>query len=229
MVNSLRHQSVFSPDEWGDRRIDLIGAGAVGSRLALDLAKLGVRDIHVWDDDVVEAHNVANQIFGLMDIGELKVAALAKLIREQTGTEVTAHAERVESPVNFGEVVFIQVDSMDTRKTIFEESIRYKLNVRLMIETRMGASEGRVYAIDPSNLSHVQGWERRLYTSEQAQASACGGTVSVGPTAAIVAGLALWQFMRWFAVENGSTEDDPEQELIFSLRPTVFLPKVFDI
>ena len=30
MIDPLRHMSVFSPDKWGARRVDVIGAGATG-------------------------------------------------------------------------------------------------------------------------------------------------------------------------------------------------------
>ena len=38
---------VFEPSEFGDRRVDIIGVGAVGSKIALEVAKLGVRNIHL--------------------------------------------------------------------------------------------------------------------------------------------------------------------------------------
>ena len=72
-IDTRRHIDVFSPDLFGKRRIDVIGAGATGSRVVLALAKLGLDNIHVWDFDHVEAHNIANQVFGLADIGKLKI------------------------------------------------------------------------------------------------------------------------------------------------------------
>ena len=44
-IDTTRHVEVFSPDAFGSRRIDIIGAGASGSRIVLALAKLGIENI----------------------------------------------------------------------------------------------------------------------------------------------------------------------------------------
>ena len=52
------HQTdIFDPNEFG-WPVHLIGAGGIGSALALPVMKIGVREIHLWDTDDVEPHNV---------------------------------------------------------------------------------------------------------------------------------------------------------------------------
>src|SRR5215813_5940026 len=92
-VDITRHVEVFSRDAFGNKRIDVIGAGATGSRIVLSLAKLGLENIHVWDFDTVEGHNIANQAYGMGDIGKLKVDALHDLVKAQTGLSIHKHAE----------------------------------------------------------------------------------------------------------------------------------------
>ena len=48
-----RQVNIFKPDEF-NTPVHVIGVGATGSWLAPSLAKLGVKNIHVWDDDIVE-------------------------------------------------------------------------------------------------------------------------------------------------------------------------------
>jgi molybdopterin/thiamine biosynthesis adenylyltransferase len=225
-VDPLRHLSVFSPHAFGARRVDIIGCGATGSRIALDLAKLGVENIHVWDFDKVEEHNVANQVFGNSDVGELKVEALAALIKATTGTSVTTHAERVDGSQALGEVVFLLTDTMSSRKEIWNGALKFKLKTKLLVETRMGADNGRVYSINPNKPGHIKAWEETLYDDAEAEVSACGTSISVGPTAEVIAGLAVWQMIRWFAVEQGG-EDDLDNEIIFSLRPMTTISRRF--
>ena len=117
-IDPTRHLSVFSPHAFGKKRVDIIGAGATGSRIVLSLAKLGVENIHVWDFDKVEEHNIANQIYGLENIGEPKVRALADVIKKSTGTAITAHDERVDGSKQLGEAVFLLTDTMESRKEI---------------------------------------------------------------------------------------------------------------
>ena len=44
-----RHTEIFNPSEFNPERIDIIGAGALGAEIVLQLAKLGIENLHVWD------------------------------------------------------------------------------------------------------------------------------------------------------------------------------------
>ncbi len=225
-VDPLRHLSVFSPHKFGNRRVDVIGAGATGSRVVLSLAKLGVENLHVWDFDYVEEHNVANQIFGISDIGRLKVEALAEIVKTQTGAEIQVHAEKVDGSQQLGEVVFLLTDTMESRREIWTGALKFKLHTQLVVETRMGADSGRVYALNPNKPGHIRAWEGTLYEDSEAEVSACGASTSVGATAEIISGLAVWQMIRWFAIEQGE-EDNLDNEIIFSLRPMATISRKF--
>lgn len=227
MIDPLRHMEVFSPDAFGNRRVDVIGAGATGSKVVLSLAKLGIQNIHVWDFDKVEPHNIANQVFGNDDVGKLKVDALKEIVQRQTGTVIHTHAERVDGTQELGAVVFLLTDTMASRKEIWTKGLKFKLRTKLMIETRMGADSGRVYTINPSKLPEVKGWESTLYDDKVAETSACGATTSVGPTAGFLSELAVWQLIRWFSIEEGR-EDELDHEIVFSLRPMLTMNRQFE-
>lgn len=231
-IDITRHASVFSRDSFGKKRIDVIGAGATGSRMVLSLAKLGLENIHVWDFDKVEAHNIANQAYRQTDIGKFKVDALQALVKEQTGLEITTHNERVDGSQKLGDIVFLLTDTMSSRKEIWNKGIRYKIGTKLMIETRMGTDEGRVYTINPMKPAQVKGWEGTLYGDEvKIEVSACGTSISVGPTAEFLSGLAVWQLIRWHAIEQKEgkgKEDKLNHEVIFGLRPLHFMTREFE-
>ena len=226
-VDITRHVEVFSRDAFGNKRIDVIGAGATGSRIVLSLAKLGLENIHVWDFDVVEAHNIANQAYDQKHIGKLKVDALAEVVKEATGLKIHTHNERVDGSQTLGDVVFVLTDTMASRKEIWNKGIRYKIRTKLMIETRMGADEGRCYTVNPSKPGQVKGWEGTLYEDAKAVVSACGTSITVGPTAEFLSGLAVWQFIRWQAIQSGK-EDTLDNEIIFGLRPLYTMTRNFD-
>jgi len=227
VIDPLRHLEVFSPHAFGGKRVDVIGAGATGSKVVLELAKLGVENIHVWDFDNVEEHNVANQAFGNGDIGKLKVHALAEIVKAATGTDISAHVERVDGSQQLGEVVFLLTDTMASRREIYEKGLKLKLRTKLLVETRMGADGGRIYAFNPNRPSECRSWEKTLYTDDQTVVSACGASISVGPTASIIAGLAVWQMIRWFSIEFASADDTLENEVIVSLRPMLVVTQKF--
>lgn len=224
MLNILRHLEVFSPATFGDQRVDVIGVGATGSRIALSLAKLGIGNVHVWDDDRVEPHNVPNQAFGNNDIGKFKVEAIQRIILEQTGTTITIHPVRINSKEQLGDIVFLLTDTMASRQEIWKAGLRYNTQVKLVIETRMGKNSGRVYAMNPSNPAHVTGWEGTLYADDVAEVNACGTSISVGPSAEVVSGLAVWQLIRWHQTQEQLKKgevpkDEVENEVVFSLQP----------
>jgi hypothetical protein len=66
-----------------------------------------------------------------------------------------------------------------------------------------------------------------MYSDDTAEESACGGSVSVGPTADILSGLAVWQLMKWFAFKLGKSEEPVENEVIYAVRPLAFMSRNF--
>jgi hypothetical protein len=219
-LDTNRHLSVFDPYAFGNRRVDIIGCGATGSRLALSIAKLGVKHIRCWDFDVVEGHNIANQAFGLDDVGKQKVVALQEMILRQTGTRIDARDCAYEGQESLGDIVFLLTDTMKSRKEIWESKIRYQPGVKLMIETRMGADQARIYAINPVEREQVLYWEENWYGDETAEVSACGTRISVGPTAEALSSFAVWTLIQWFdSVTKEKEELMPERQVLLYLRP----------
>jgi len=198
-IDASRHRSVFNPGEWGNKRVDVIGVGATGSKVALALARLGVRNLHVWDGDTVEAHNIANQVYGLADVGRPKVEAFAEAMDRATGSRPTTHGFwQGERPL--GEVVFCLPDSMRVRREVYE-ALRVSTSTRLVIETRMGASHGQVFTYRPGDPESLRRYEASLFDDDDAQVevSACGTAITVGPTGDALVGFAVWQFLRYAA------------------------------
>ncbi|MBW2272192.1 MAG: molybdopterin-synthase adenylyltransferase MoeB [Deltaproteobacteria bacterium] len=99
-----RHLSLPEVGLEGQRRlldgsVLLIGAGGLGSPLALYLAAAGVGRIGLVDDDVVDASNLQRQIlFNTGDVGRLKVEVASERIRAlNPDVEVVAHPLRLRS------------------------------------------------------------------------------------------------------------------------------------
>lgn len=71
-----------------DEIMTIIGCGAIGSQVALQLVKLGCEKFKLYDIDTVDAHNFVNQAYRFEQLGDPKVIALMKLI-----TEINPHAQ----------------------------------------------------------------------------------------------------------------------------------------
>src|SRR6185312_7810875 len=132
--DTRRHMELFNADLF-DTPIHVIGAGATGSWLVLQLAKLGIKGelINVWDFDVIEDHNIPNQAFSIEQIGQPKVEALQNLIEFDTSTQIRVNNAKYENQRLAG-YVFLMVDSMAERKRIWDESIKMKQAIKLLIE-----------------------------------------------------------------------------------------------
>jgi molybdopterin/thiamine biosynthesis adenylyltransferase/rhodanese-related sulfurtransferase len=77
-----------------DARVLVVGAGGLGSAVLPSIVAAGVGEVHVVDDDVVEASNLPRQsLHGTRDIGRLKVdSALDRLTALGAGTVVGHNA-----------------------------------------------------------------------------------------------------------------------------------------
>lgn len=226
--NYLRHIKVFDPDVFGDQRVDVVGVGATGSRVVMNLARLGVKNIHAWDDDKIEAHNLPNQQFGVEDVGDNKAEAIRRRAKTEAMIDLVAHPEKFDGSKPLGSFVFLLTDTMSSRRQIWDTAIKMKLAVKLMVETRMGIDVGRIYALEPTNPSHIKAWEATLCDDKKAQASACGAQITVGATADVLAGIAVWQFVKWLRNKKDG-EDGPENEVVYSLRPAMMTTRFFEI
>lgn len=201
MIDVTRHESIFHPVEWGARRVDVIGAGATGSKVALSLAKLGVKNLHAWDGDVVEEHNLANQVYVVTDVGHRKTDRLLLHVEDVRQEGIAAHGWWDGEPV--GEVVMMMADSMKVRRQLFE-AVKWNPNVKLVIDSRMGADTAFLYTYRPGNRQSLKSYEGTLFSDDDAhvEVSACGTSISVGPTSDIISGLATWMFIRHAAGEE---------------------------
>jgi molybdopterin/thiamine biosynthesis adenylyltransferase len=75
-------------------RVVVVGAGAIGSVLAMRLARAGVGELVLVDGDVVEPHNLERvDCYTEEDVGRPKVEALARCIRRlRRGEKTWVHA-----------------------------------------------------------------------------------------------------------------------------------------
>lgn len=64
-----------------DKKIALIGLGAIGSMVAEILVHGGVSKVGLWDSDIVEPGNICRAAFSLSDMGKSKVEAIAEKIK----------------------------------------------------------------------------------------------------------------------------------------------------
>jgi len=244
MVEYMRQMGLMCPSTIEHRSVSIIGVGATGSHVALYLAQMGWGNenlgqgvMKLYDYDVVEAHNIANQAFDIGHVGMKKVDAMNEIIFRKCGFRVQANDMKVVDQYDVrSDYVFLLTDTMSSRCEIFEKILKTSFSTKLVIETRMGLREGRIYTFNPCVTSDVNNWKSTLYKDEEAEVSACGASESIATTAvfisAIAAGRVIQHFNTMYGLNNLGTDKNSSvascwNEFQFGLYPESFYVRDF--
>lgn len=139
------------------RDIDLIviGAGGTGSyflSLISRVIKCRENDLkiytHIFDGDIVEAKNTARQVFTIKDVGQTKVASLARRISNTYQIPVSAHAEFLESD---NEILDLLKSAEENRRYPIIVGCVDSMQCRKMIDQAMKKFTGKAMWIDAGN------------------------------------------------------------------------------
>ena len=193
MTERFERQADLVPQErLRELTTSVIGVGAVGRQVALQLAAIGVRQISLIDFDVVEPTNITTQGYRAGDVGCPKVEATAAALRQlDPDVDVRCIPDRFRPRHETGEAVFCCVDSISARQAIWHSAADrcgFWSDGRLLGETL------RVLTVaDGSGREH---YPTTLFDQSEAQAGRCTARSTIY-AASITAGLMLHQFTRW--------------------------------
>ena len=193
----------FQPEKNTDR-IHIVGCGSVGSTVAENLARSGVTNMTLWDFDVVESKNLANQMFRLADIGKPKTEALVKTLSEINdgvldSIKLMPKGWQGEQLSGY---VFLCVDNIELRKQIVEKHMDNPY-IKAMFDFRTRLEDAQHYAADWNDHKMKKDFLASMsFTHDEAKeetpVSACNVTLSVCPTIRIICGLGVANFMNFW-------------------------------
>ena len=99
MSNKLHHEKIARGAELLEKlastKITLCGVGALGSNLAVNMARIGAAQLTFIDKDRVEESNLSTQVYSLDDIGGQKADILRNSIYRDLGIEAQAHCQEL--------------------------------------------------------------------------------------------------------------------------------------
>jgi molybdopterin/thiamine biosynthesis adenylyltransferase len=172
--------------------VTVVGVGAVGRQVSIQLAALGVRRLQLVDFDRVDVTNVTTQGYAYADIGRLKVEATADAVRSlDPAMTVEIVADRFRPSQTLGDAVFSCVDSISAREVLWKSA---KRRCDFWADGRMRGEVIRV--LTATDEAEHDAYRQSLFAQSEAQAGACAAR-GVIYGAAITAGLMLHQFTRW--------------------------------
>lgn len=212
----LRQRDVVPPDRLAGCRTAIIGVGAVGRQVALQLAAMGVRSMLLFDHDTVDVVNLATQGYAPEQLRQRKVDAAAGDCRRLNAELcVTPYGERFRrssarwlvdpARPQLRLATFCCVDSITARAVVWE-SVRH--HSQFFADARMTAEVVRVLASSrPADDEH---YPATLFNQGEAFAGACTSRSTIY-CAAIAAALMVSAFTRWLR------DIPPERDLLLNL------------
>lgn len=180
----------------------IIGCGSVGSTVAENLARLGVTKFVLYDFDIVEPHNLANQMFVQSDIKKPKIEAVKKII-----CDINPEAESTIEVFGQGYTdqklngyVFLAVDNIDLRREICEKN-RMNKAIKAVFDFRTRLEDAQHYTADWGDMRQVDNLIKSMAFShdeahEATPVTACGTELGVAPTVRVICALGVTNFMN---------------------------------
>ncbi|MSQ96784.1 MAG: ThiF family adenylyltransferase [Gemmataceae bacterium] len=194
----VRQRGLVPPERLARCNALVIGVGAIGRQVALQLATLGIARMTLFDDDLVQPENLAPQGYWPGDLQRPKVDATADLCcRIHPVIRITTIPERFKrsSPRDLAidgvPVVFCCVDSIVMRRMLWDA---LRSSAYFFVDGRMSAEVLRVIAVgEPAVDDH---YPRTLFAAEQAYVGPCTARSTIY-TSSIAAGFMVHQFAKW--------------------------------
>ncbi len=188
----IRQESLVPSERLQDLKVTVIGVGAIGRQVALQLAAIGVRRLQLIDFDQVEWTNITTQGYLHTDLGKFKTTATRETA-ERLASEIviTELQDRYRPCHETGSVIFCCVDSISVREAIWRA---VSPRCEFFVDGRMLGEVIRVLAVTPTEMRGY--YESTLFDQSEAQTGACTAQSTIY-TANIAAGLMLHQFSRF--------------------------------
>jgi hypothetical protein len=213
-MDFLRQMDLLVPSDFQKYPVTIIGAGGIGSPTALAMSKMGVENITIYDDDIVENHNLPNQMYRISDLNKLKVEATRDICKDFSGLEIKICNERFEGQKAQG-IIVSGVDTMKSREIIWKR-MKYNPMANLYIDARMGAEVCRICSINPCDPDDVRWYEKTLFPDEKASEEPCTARSVIYNTFSI-AGLITSQVKKFARAQPFA------REIIFDLKTLILI------
>ena len=178
--------SRFSGTEWYNEiqkaRVIIAGIGGIGSNVAFQLARMVPANITMYDDDDVEAVNMAGQLYSRIDIGKAKVDAIANMIRSYTSVgQINAIKKKFTNTTEAGDIMICGFDSMAARHTFFSSWLNhikvktpYERSKCLYLDGRLSIDTLQIFCITGDDTYNIDRYaDEFLFPDYKADATVC--------------------------------------------------------
>ena len=160
--------------------ITMVGLGGIGSHTAVMLSRFQPQFIMLYDNDKVEAVNLAGQLYTGDDIGSYKTAASYRNMEKFSNFHRTScFSHRYTEATHSTEVMICGLDSMEARMDCFASWLRTVNSKQdpsdcLYIDGRLAAEELQVFCITGDCAYDIERYKQMyLFPSSEAEEATC--------------------------------------------------------
>lgn len=186
-----RQEDLVPMDRLRSTAIAVVGVGAVGRNVALQLAAMGASNLTLVDHDIVDASNVCTQGYWYSQIGAYKVNACHQSLQVvDPEIEVTTVCDRWRPTLKLKGAVFCCVDSMEARQYIY----------RGLRERADFWCDGRMQGFSMSCYADKDTYEETLFPDSEAEPGRCTAKSTIFAASGLASAM-IYQFVRWLRGE----------------------------
>jgi molybdopterin/thiamine biosynthesis adenylyltransferase len=201
----------------------VLGQGGIGSWTALLLSRIGC-NLHLFDMDRYEVHNMTGQIVKHTDIGKNKAQAMKDVIAEfSPNCDVTAYQTRYDEECFANDIMICGFDNMAARKAAFQNWKRHISTLPEGIrdgcffqDGRLLAEQLQIFSISGNDKERMTIYERDwLFDDKEVEEAECTFK-QTSHCAAMIASHMVGFLTNWVAnVEMVSKGFPPMREVPF--------------
>jgi len=150
----------------------IVGCGAIGSSVAMQLVRLGADNFYLYDFDKVEIPNIGVSQYNEQDVGLPKVGALINhMKRVNVMIKVEGIINRFTTYEGSKEgILILGLDSMKARRDIVKMLVKCPYKPKIVIDGRMGAEHYQQYIY--SNITMSQ-YDKNWYSDDESDPEPC--------------------------------------------------------
>jgi molybdopterin-synthase adenylyltransferase len=193
-----RQATILPPAEMLKYAAIVVGVGAIGRQVAIQLAAAGIAQLHLMDFDMVETPNLGTQGYFLADLNHPKVDATAALCRSINPdvhvTTMNGRFDRIPGVMTLraAPVMFCCVDSMAARREIWSAS--RDAGLPFFVDGRMAGEIIRI--LTATSTETYDSYATQLFDDHEAFQATCTQRGSIF-TSNIAGGLMVSQFSKF--------------------------------
>lgn len=192
-MNLSKSYEYFKPETIN--KVHIIGCGSVGSTIAENLARCGVKNFVLWDFDIVEDKNIVNQMFTQGQVGMEKTEAVKEIIKSINDEAVILTKPKGWNGEILSGFVFLCVDNIEIRQQIVDKNFN-NMSIKSVFDFRTALESAQMYAADWGDLGMKENLKNSMsFTHDEANTdiptSACGVTLGLAPVVRTICALGV--------------------------------------